>query len=317
MAKAPWKWDEADLKSLISSAVSESLELDYKRCDALQRDSKRIDELSKDVSSFANSAGGTIIYGMVEDNNVPTAIDKGYDPRGPITREWLENVIDGNIRPRIEGVRIHAIDLNDRSPGNIAIVVSIPQSLKAPHMAKDHRYYKRFELKSVPMEDYEVRDVAHRMQGPDLRVTLSLTQCVPYSMYGYSVAQLDLHVENESQHTAEYAYVTVGIDSRLTINAHGQFTVPPRPLFSYYKELSEKFTSLALTYGGSHEHLPIWRGITVNLGSFQIRIPQIPEDRYHVLVYVSAPNMPVVLKRFFILVQSYSASIIGADDLRP
>ena len=56
---------EADLLALISAGVEESAALDYKRADSLnKRDDKKKTEITKDVSSFANSAGGTIIYGI-------------------------------------------------------------------------------------------------------------------------------------------------------------------------------------------------------------------------------------------------------------
>jgi hypothetical protein len=38
------------------------------------------------------------------------------------------------------------------------------------HMAEDHRYYKRFNFQSVPMEHYEVEDVMHRRTASDVHV---------------------------------------------------------------------------------------------------------------------------------------------------
>jgi hypothetical protein len=35
--KEPWLWDENDLQSLIQEGVPESLALDYKACDSLQK----------------------------------------------------------------------------------------------------------------------------------------------------------------------------------------------------------------------------------------------------------------------------------------
>jgi predicted HTH transcriptional regulator len=55
-----------DLQRLIDDEIQESLTLDYKASPALAKDSKSRDELCKDVSAFANSAGGQIIYGIEE-----------------------------------------------------------------------------------------------------------------------------------------------------------------------------------------------------------------------------------------------------------
>lgn len=87
------KWIEEDLVTLITNKVRESVELDYKKCPSLQKnDSKKDAEISKDVSAFANSAGGIIVYGMEEVGHIPTQIDFGYDP-AEVTKEWLEQVI--------------------------------------------------------------------------------------------------------------------------------------------------------------------------------------------------------------------------------
>lgn len=148
--KPPWEWNEDDVLSLISSCVPEDLNLEYKRCDALINTEGKKIELSKDVSSFANSAGGTIIYGMVEDTttHLPTNIDTGYESTSGINQEWLEQVINSRIKPRIDGIRIKPISLNKTNPGKSIFVVNIPQSAKG-HMASDHRYYKRYNFRQV------------------------------------------------------------------------------------------------------------------------------------------------------------------------
>ena len=63
--KMPWEWDEDDILSMIKDEVQESINLDYKACDSLGKSDGRKREISKDVSAFANSAGGTIIYGIL------------------------------------------------------------------------------------------------------------------------------------------------------------------------------------------------------------------------------------------------------------
>ena len=76
----PRDWKEADVLALITNGVKESLELDYKQCASLQKTDGKKKEISKDVSAFANSAGGTIVYGMIENGQSPINIDVGYDP---------------------------------------------------------------------------------------------------------------------------------------------------------------------------------------------------------------------------------------------
>lgn len=155
-------WDEAYLLEFIRVGEQESLTLDYKASAGLTKTDKTRNDLSKDVSAFANSAGGFLVYGMLEDKHKPTAIDVGVD-RNTITKEWLESVIKSVIQPVVDDLVIKQIDLPNKGAGKVAYVVQIaPATSRAPHQANDHRYYKRFNFESTPMEDYEVRDLMRR-----------------------------------------------------------------------------------------------------------------------------------------------------------
>jgi hypothetical protein len=141
--KQPIEWREDDVLQLIDQKIKESSNIDYKGCAALRTQGfaydkktkkyKRRDkvqtrehmvfEISKDVSAFANADGGTIIYGTVEDDNVPVEIDEyPFDP-SEVTKEWLEKVIDSNIKRKVEGVRINQIELTRSNPGKVIYVV--------------------------------------------------------------------------------------------------------------------------------------------------------------------------------------------------
>jgi predicted HTH transcriptional regulator len=176
--KPSHEWDEQDLLQLIAVKVQESIALDYKACDSLKRDDENSkNNVSKDVSAFANSAGGTIVYGMREDvtKTFPSGLDAGYDQSlaKPITKEWLENIITSRIQRRIDGVIINPVRLTN---GNLVYVVYVPQSNRAAHMASDKKFYKRHNFKSEPMEEYEVRDVSRRADTPDLELLLSVNK---------------------------------------------------------------------------------------------------------------------------------------------
>ena len=135
-----------DIESLIDNEVEEDIHLDYKAAGALDKEDKKRTEITKDISAFANSDGGIIIYGVSEEDHRPKEISP-IDGR-IYTKEWLENVIQ-QIQPRIEDIKIHPIRIDDI--GRSIYVVKIPRSSNAPHMARDKRYYKRFNFKSEPM----------------------------------------------------------------------------------------------------------------------------------------------------------------------
>jgi hypothetical protein len=156
------EWEEGDLLQLIRDAVQESVTLDYKASPALAKTDAKKSDISKDASAFANSEGGILVYGMVENRHVPTNIDNGSD-RNVITKEWLESVIKTNIHPTIDGVLIRQIDLPSKGPDKVAYAIEIPQATsRAPHQANDYRYYNRSNFESKPMQDYEVRDLMRR-----------------------------------------------------------------------------------------------------------------------------------------------------------
>ncbi len=174
--KSPVEWTEEDLFELINLKQEETLQLDFKRAESLDSNEKKKTEISKDVSAFANSAGGTIVYGIAESAMKPHFAEM-LSPIDPTKypKEWLEQVINSRIQPRIPGILINSVNLNSTLPGGSAYVACIPQSVTA-HQASDHRYYKRYNFESVPMEDYEVRQTINRASRASYKVKLLPSQ---------------------------------------------------------------------------------------------------------------------------------------------
>lgn len=95
----PAVWTEDEILRLIAVGQEEFLELEFKRKDSLRNSDQNKKELSKDISAFANTIGGTLIYGIEEDPAPPHKAVK-LDPLDPriITKEWLEQVINSGIQ---------------------------------------------------------------------------------------------------------------------------------------------------------------------------------------------------------------------------
>lgn len=219
--ETPWKWTEKDLLGLIETQTQESIGLDYKACLALEKTDKKKTEISKDVSAFANSAGGTIAYGIIEKGHVPVKLDRGFDPN-ETSREWLEQVINSRIRRKIDGIRINPVELKQTNPGRVAYVVYVPQSIRAPHQAHDKRFYKRYNFQSVPMEEYEIRDVARREETPDLHVDFHLVEKRPKLEFTddeqYSMPiEIGASISNCATMPAEFAVITLFLDRNLVL----------------------------------------------------------------------------------------------------
>jgi len=73
--------NEDDLRRLIEDQVGEDVEIDYKV--ALETSCQ---EFARDVSAFANTKGGYLVYGMAEENEIPTNLVAipGFDGGGEI-----------------------------------------------------------------------------------------------------------------------------------------------------------------------------------------------------------------------------------------
>ncbi len=90
-------------------------------------------EFLSDVSSFANAAGGDLMYGFKEKSGIPVKLSglQNIDTDAEILR--LQNVIRDGIEPRIPGVSIWSVSLEK---SGFAMIVRIPKSWASPHMVR-------------------------------------------------------------------------------------------------------------------------------------------------------------------------------------
>jgi Putative DNA-binding domain len=219
----------AQLEALHTGLIKESLTLEYKSSGAVDKTQAKKEEMAKDALAFANAAGGQIVYGMKEQNNLPDGLDAGIDPL-QFPGIWFEQVIQQNASPQIEGLRIHEVPLEDGT-GRVAIVVTIPAAQgRAPHQAKDGRYYRRHNFGNQIMNDSEVRDTMRRATTPELFVRLSfaggMTALVEYSGQSERSDPITLHasIGNRSSQPAFHTVIKLAIDTDLPIISNGVFT---------------------------------------------------------------------------------------------
>ena len=247
-------WTKERLERMIADGVEENLSLDYKRADALAKTDGNKSEITKDVSALANSAGGVLIYGIAEPNDrAKRHLPERLDParRADVSKEWLEQVIQ-SIQPRIEGVVIHPVTIDEQA-GLVCYVVEVPQSHTA-HQARDHVYYKRHNFNSLPMEDYEVRDVMNRKTHPKLRASIFINKkSGRYKPEGVILVKL----ENFGRVLAHH----VMVELEVPINMAGLVTVE-KPVIS--KDTKEGNCHLLRLTPGPGES-PIFPGSDVTL----------------------------------------------------
>jgi predicted HTH transcriptional regulator len=123
---------ETTLRNFISLGIAEGLYLDYKEnlWWPLEKDAKR--EFLKDVTAFANAAGGDLLLG-VRDPSEGVSVDSqlvGLD-NGDAVAQDLERLASTSIDPRIPGLRIVRVPLAN---GRSCLAVHVPPSLSRPHI---------------------------------------------------------------------------------------------------------------------------------------------------------------------------------------
>ena len=212
-----WKdmpeWTKEKLEQLITDCIEESLGLEYKAAGALEKTDAKKSEITKDVSAFANSSGGNLIYGISEfrekdKRHLPEKLDP-IDRRS-FSKECLEQVIQ-SIQPKIDGVIIHAVCLKENSE-EVCYVVEVPQSQTA-HQARDRLYYKRHNFNVLAMEDYELRDVMNRRKHPKIEASIQIRL---FNDFMIQEGIILIKLENKGKTIAHHVMAEVEIPIKLS-----------------------------------------------------------------------------------------------------
>jgi predicted HTH transcriptional regulator len=149
---------ENDLQGLIDNSVQESKIVEYKRIQPGNSDSDKKEFLS-DVSSFANSSGGDLIFGIIAEKGVPKKLE-GLEIEN-VDQEIgrLDSIIRDGIEPRIPS-SLFSIKPIALSNSKKALIIRIFKSWISPHRVsyKGHdRFYGRSSNGKYPLDVAELR----------------------------------------------------------------------------------------------------------------------------------------------------------------
>jgi len=144
-----------ELQTLVAAKRPESLQIEFKRDLPGGSDSAKSEFLA-DVCALANAAGGSLLFGISEQDGCANEIVGLSNDDLDKTRLWLDGIIRSGIEPRLARVSIHTIEVD----GKTVVEVAIGQSFLRPHWVSargERRFYIRTSVGKAPMSIDEVR----------------------------------------------------------------------------------------------------------------------------------------------------------------
>ncbi len=145
----------ADIQYLVDNRVAEGRNLEYKS-ELPSNDDRSVKEFLADVTSFANSSGGLILFGIEEEAGSASGIPgvEVLNPDSEILR--LENLMRTGVEPRLPGMEIRILSIDGKS----ILAIRILRSWVHPHavVARKHwRFYARNSVGKYPLDVGELR----------------------------------------------------------------------------------------------------------------------------------------------------------------
>jgi Putative DNA-binding domain len=183
-----------------------------------------LDELSKQISAFANSGGGTIVYGI---QDTPIGTPRSVDADGGVslnlkngTKEWLEDVIPNLVDFPVSLFNVYVLTASASGihTGKGVFLINIPSSEAAPHQAGDKKYYARVGGKSRPIGHRLVMDIVGRAQYPKLEISCRIVPKEERPNYDNSRDALRVFCQNigkiYANYVSGYFYIPITISRR-------------------------------------------------------------------------------------------------------
>ena len=145
------KWTEGKILDILKEGFDEDESLEFK--ETLNIETKKI---PKTVCAFANSIGGTFVFGISDDREKSASdriigIEKSEDIKKKIN-DQLQN-IRPNIPIQFVNFKKNYIDLEN---GKVIVIVKIEQSSMAPHQY-ENIFLKRVNSSNAPMELEQIK----------------------------------------------------------------------------------------------------------------------------------------------------------------
>ena len=163
-----------DIQHLVDEGTPEKRTLEFKAELPGTKDSEKKEFLA-DVSSFANAAGGDLIYGVEAPDGRATAAPGVTAQNVEAALLRLDQMIRSGISPRIVGFQIHAVPSLGNGP---AIVIRISRSWQGPHIVSYQQHFRFFSRNAAgkfPMDVSDIRAAVLNVGSTEERIRMFRT----------------------------------------------------------------------------------------------------------------------------------------------
>lgn len=147
----------AETLNALIGEEAEGKRIEYKQ-ELPGKDEEDKAEFLKDVTAFANTDGGDIIYGMAAVKGIASKLFPVENKLIDDAKLKLHQVLDGGVTPRVPGIDMIPVEVER---GKSVLVVRVPASHIGPHQvtaAHSYRFYGRNTAGTYAIEVDELRD---------------------------------------------------------------------------------------------------------------------------------------------------------------
>ncbi|MFZ5728666.1 MAG: helix-turn-helix domain-containing protein [Pseudomonadota bacterium] len=153
-----------DITALVDARTPEDRTLEFKR-ELPGSSPDDIKEFLADATSFANTQGGDILFGIDDRDGVAAAVRGLAGDRIDDEILRLENLLRDGVEPRLSGARFAWIEV---APDRGVLLLRISSSLAAPHRVKfrnSARFHARNSRGKYEMDTFELRQAFAASEG--------------------------------------------------------------------------------------------------------------------------------------------------------
>jgi hypothetical protein len=128
--------NESHIQALVDAQAEETAYLEFKR-QLPANNEKSKHEFLADISAFANSSGGELIYGIEEDGEGHASAIVAQEGNSDREVLRLQSMLADGVELRIPGVQFQPVSVT----GGFVLIVRVPQSWAGPHRVRTNQHF--------------------------------------------------------------------------------------------------------------------------------------------------------------------------------